>query len=158
MNSCPKSWAKAHRKVKTEYHRIVICSIRTRPKRSAKVPVNQPPNEEINKVTVPISPASPRDSPHNPITVGITKLYICTSKASSDQPPKQASIVRRSRPLRSFAQASIAFPPGFAPGGRQPTRLRRDLKLRRRIRETSQKCNARPRGRALPRFQRISEG
>jgi hypothetical protein len=80
------------------------------------VPLNQPPNEEISKVTVPISPASPRDSPHSPITVGITKLYICTSNASSDQPPKQASIVLRSRAFRSFAQASMAFPPVFCFG------------------------------------------
>jgi hypothetical protein len=34
---------------------------------------------------------------HSAITVGITTLYICTSNASSDQPPKQAAIVRRSR-------------------------------------------------------------
>jgi hypothetical protein len=29
--------------VKTEYHRIAICSTRTRPKRSARAPANQPP-------------------------------------------------------------------------------------------------------------------
>src|SRR5215470_5557089 len=61
--SCSKFWAKAQRKVKTEYHRIVICSIRTRPNRSASVPENHPPKDEISKVTVPIRPASPRDRP-----------------------------------------------------------------------------------------------
>src|SRR5215468_922731 len=61
--SCSKFWAKAQRKVKTEYHRIVICSIRTRPNRSANVPENHPPSDEISKVTVPISPAWPRDKP-----------------------------------------------------------------------------------------------
>src|SRR5882762_1978910 len=58
--SCSKFWAKAQRKVKTEYHRIVICSIRTRPNRSASVPENHPPKDEISKVTVPITPASPQ--------------------------------------------------------------------------------------------------
>jgi len=32
-------------------------------------------------------PASPRDNPHNEITVGITKLFIWTSNASRDQLP-----------------------------------------------------------------------
>src|SRR5271170_5172644 len=120
MNSCWKFWANAQRKVNTEYHRIVICSIRTRPKRSAKVPENHPPNDEINKVTVPISPASPRDSPHSAMIVGITKLYICTSNASSAQPPKQAPIVRRSLAFNSPNQASIAFLPcRFSRAGRR---------------------------------------
>jgi hypothetical protein len=39
-----------HRKVKTEYHRIAICSMRTRPKRPASAPVNQPPNAEVATV------------------------------------------------------------------------------------------------------------
>ena len=55
---------------------MVICSIFTRPYRSASVPLNQPPNDEISSVTVPMRPASPRDRPQIPITVGITKLYI----------------------------------------------------------------------------------
>src|SRR5215472_7834961 len=109
--SCSKFCAKAQRKVNTEYHRIVICSIRTRPKRSASVPENQPPNDEISNVTVPIRPACPRDSPQSAITVGITKLYICTSKASSAQPPKQAPIVRRSLGFNSANQPSIALLP-----------------------------------------------
>src|SRR5271157_6223427 len=111
--SCSKFWAKAQRKVKTEYQRIVICSIRTRPNRSASVPENQPPKDEISKVTVPIRPASPRDRPHNTITVGITKLYIWTSNASSAQPPKQAPIVRRSLGFNSANQPSMAPLPPF---------------------------------------------
>src|SRR5690242_2777491 len=107
--SCSKFCANAQRNVKTEYQRIVICSIRTRPNRSANVPENHPPSDEISKVTVPMRPASPRDSPHSAITVGITKLYICTSNASSAQPPKQAPIVRRSLVFNSPNQASIAF-------------------------------------------------
>src|SRR5215831_16754070 len=111
MKSCSKFCAKAQRKVKNEYQTMVICSIFTRPKRSARVPLNQPPNDEISRVTVAISPASPFESPHSPITVGITKLYICTSKASSDQPPKQAHIVPRSLAVKSRYQASIVFLP-----------------------------------------------
>jgi len=120
--SCSKFWAKAHKKVKTEYHRIVICSMRTRPKRSASVPENHPPKDEMSKVTVPIRPAWPRDRPHSAITVGITKLYICTSNASSAQPPKQALMVRRSLGFNSANQPSIAllpcgvsWPAGIAP-------------------------------------------
>jgi hypothetical protein len=101
--------------VKTEYHRIVICSIRTRPKRSAGVPENHPPNDEISSVTVPIRPACPRDRPQSVITVGITKLYICTSNASSAQPPKQAPMVRRSLGFSSANQPSIAFLPRSVP-------------------------------------------
>src|ERR1700757_3916497 len=76
MKSCSKFWAKAHKKVKIEYHKIAICSILTRPKRSANVPENHPPKDEINRVTVPIRPALPFDSDHTAITVGMTKLYI----------------------------------------------------------------------------------
>src|SRR5438067_461566 len=106
-NSCSKFCANAQRNLNNEYHRIVICSIFTRPNRSASVPQNQPPSDEISSVTVPISPASPFDNPQSAMTVGITKLYIWTSNASSDQPPKQAPIVRRSRGVRSFIQASM---------------------------------------------------
>src|SRR5438477_8808903 len=107
--SCSKFCAKAQRNVKIEYHRIVICSIRTRPKRSANVPENHPPSDERSNVTVPMSPASPRDKPHSAITVGITKLYIRTSNASSAQPPKQAPIVPRSLAFSSPNQASTVF-------------------------------------------------
>jgi hypothetical protein len=37
---------------------MVICSVRTRPNRSARMPATQPPNAEVNSVTVPMSPAS----------------------------------------------------------------------------------------------------
>src|SRR5579863_2303827 len=109
MKSCSKFCAKAQKKVKIEYQRMVICSIFTRPNRSASVPLNQPPNDEISRVTVPISPASPFDRPQIAITVGITKLYICTSNASSDQPPKHANMVLRSLAFRSRYQASMFF-------------------------------------------------
>src|SRR5262249_2314157 len=54
IKSCSKFCANAQRKVKIEYQTIVICSIRTRPNRSAKVPENHPPKDEIRNVTVPI--------------------------------------------------------------------------------------------------------
>src|SRR6516165_1153414 len=54
MNSCSKFCAKLHRKVKTEYHRIAICSTRTRPMQSASAPANQPPNNEVTTGTVPM--------------------------------------------------------------------------------------------------------
>src|SRR6516164_3832372 len=47
--------------------------------------------------------------PPTAITVGITRLYICTSNASKAQPPKQPPIVRRSLAFKSVSQASIAF-------------------------------------------------
>src|SRR6202048_3103311 len=77
MNSCSKFCAKLHRKVKTEYHRIAICSTRTRPKRSESAPANQPPNDEATTVTVPIVPAAPDDLPHTAIAVGTHELYNC---------------------------------------------------------------------------------
>src|ERR1700730_655499 len=117
--SCSKFWAKAQRKVNVEYHKIVICRIRTQPKRSAKVPENHPPSDDISKVTVPMRPASPRDTPQSAITVGITKLYICTSNASSAQPPKQAPMVRRSVTFNSPNQASIASLSVPFPGSRR---------------------------------------
>src|SRR5262245_46025791 len=73
--------------MKNEYQRMVIWSIFTRPNLSARVPENRPPRDEISSVTVPMRPASPRDNPHNEITVGITKLFIWTSNASRDQLP-----------------------------------------------------------------------
>jgi hypothetical protein len=72
MNSCSKFCAKLQRKVKTEYHRIAICSMRTRPKRSESAPANQPPNDEVTTVIVPIVPAAPVDMPHTAMTVGTT--------------------------------------------------------------------------------------
>ena len=65
----------------------------TRPKRSASVPENHAPSDEISNVTVPMRRASPRDNPHSAITVGVTKLYICTSNASSAQPPKYSLVL-----------------------------------------------------------------
>ena len=78
----------------------------TRPKRSASVPENHAPSDEISNVTVPMRRASPRDNPHSAITVGVTKLYICTSNASSAQPPKHSLALFG---VRSPNRASIAF-------------------------------------------------
>jgi hypothetical protein len=67
-----KALGKGAQEVKTEYHRIAICSTRTRPKRSASAPANQPPKDEVTAVTVPIVPAAPVDIPHTAMTVGTT--------------------------------------------------------------------------------------
>ena len=58
------------------------------------------------------SPASAVDICQIANSDGITKVNICTSSASSDQPPKQAIMVRRSRVVRSRIQASIVVSPG----------------------------------------------
>ena len=41
----------------------------------------------------------------------MTNEKICTSSASSDQPPKQAAMVRRSRAVRSENQANMTSRP-----------------------------------------------
>ncbi len=73
---------------------MVICSVRTRPKRSESAPATQPPNADVSSVTVPISPASALEMWKAAMIAGIAKLKICTSMASSAQPPKQAQNVR----------------------------------------------------------------
>src|SRR6185437_15877860 len=98
------------------YQRMVIWSTRTRPSRSDRAPANQPPKEETTSVTVASNPASPVVMPHRLSSDGMTKLKIWTSKASSDQPPKQAASVRRSVTLRSFSHASVTLPPLFVAG------------------------------------------
>jgi hypothetical protein len=80
---------------------MVICSTRTRPQRSDSAPANQPPNADTSRVMVPRTPAWPVVMCHSPSRLGMTNEKICTSSASSDQPPKQASMVRRSRAVRS---------------------------------------------------------
>jgi hypothetical protein len=62
---------------------MVICSARTRPMRSDRMPAIQPPTAEASSVQVPIMPASALLKPHMPISVGMTKLRICVSMASS---------------------------------------------------------------------------
>ena len=93
-------------------HRMVICSVRTRPNRSANIPAAHPPNADVNSVTVPISPASTLVIENVAIIAGIAKLKIATSKASSAHPPKQAHNVRLSLgaarvPLSVRSQTSI---------------------------------------------------
>ena len=58
--------------MKSEYHRIANCSTRTRPNRSASVPANHPPNDEVKSATVPIVPAVPDDIAQAAISVGTT--------------------------------------------------------------------------------------
>ena len=78
------------RKVKMANQAIVICSVRTRPKRSASAPANQPPKADENSVAVPIKPASALLIAKAAMIAGNAKLKIWTSMASSIQPPKQA--------------------------------------------------------------------
>ncbi|MBB4517121.1 hypothetical protein GGD68_005924 [Paraburkholderia fungorum] len=82
-SNCEKFCASAHASVNTANQRIVICKVFTRPMRSDSTPAAQPPTAELNSVTVPMSPASPRVMPHVAISVGITKLRNCVSMASS---------------------------------------------------------------------------
>src|SRR4051794_15637960 len=77
---------------------------RTRPNRSASAPANQPPNADVSNVTVPIRPASALVIAKAMIIAGITKENICTSIASSAQPPKQAQKVRFSTGVSSRYQ------------------------------------------------------
>src|SRR5437763_7558361 len=81
-----------------------MCSVRTRPNRSASAPANQPPNADVSNVTVPIRPASALVIAKAMIIAGITKENICTSIASSAQPPKQAQKVRCSTGVSSRYQ------------------------------------------------------
>ena len=74
IKSCSKLWAKPLRKVKTENHRMVSCSVRTRPMRSASSPAAQPPTAEHSSVTVAIWPAWALVRLHSAMMVGITKL------------------------------------------------------------------------------------
>ena len=111
MKSCVKSCAKPHRKVKNAYQTMVICSTRTRPQRSDSAPASQPPNAETSNVMVPSSPACAVVMCQSASRLGMTNEKICTSSASSDQPPKQATMVRRSRAVRSENQANMTFRP-----------------------------------------------
>lgn len=85
--------------------------MRTRPYRSDKAPAIQPPNDETTNVTVASTPACAVVMPQTASSDGITKLKICTSSASNDQPPKQAAIVRRSEGFRSLNQANMPLFP-----------------------------------------------
>ncbi len=58
--------------VKNAYQRMVICSMRTRPIRSASAPATQPPSDDTTYVTVPISPAWVLEMPQAAISVGMT--------------------------------------------------------------------------------------
>jgi len=107
--SCSKFWAKAQRNVKTEYHRIVICSIRTRLNRSASVPDNHPPKDEISKVTVPIrrprraiGPRGRSPSDHEAIHLDVERI--------EGPAAKTGPMVRRSRAFNRRAKRASRFP------------------------------------------------
>jgi len=79
--SCSKLWANPSREVDNN-HRLVICSVRTRPIRSACNPAIQPPTAESSKVTVASGPAVV-ETASIAISVGITNPLIYTSMPSS---------------------------------------------------------------------------
>src|ERR1700674_2102128 len=70
------------------------------------MPANQPPNADVNRVAVPIKPASALLIANTAMIAGMAKLKICTSSASSAQPPKQAQNVRFSFGCSSPYQAT----------------------------------------------------
>jgi len=88
--SCSNELAKPHRIVKNRNQAIASVITRTRPSRSQSIPAIQPPNAEEISDEVPSRPASAVEMLHAAISVGIRKLYICASSASTAQPPKQA--------------------------------------------------------------------
>ena len=95
-----------------ENHNTVICSVRTRPKRSVSAPAIQPPSAEATSVTPDTSPASVLSICHAAMMVGMTRLNICTSSASSAQPPKHAQKVRFSPFEISLNQPNMRSPSG----------------------------------------------
>lgn len=72
-------------------------AITTRLKRSERTPPSQPPSVEAKSVTLLTRPASMLLTCQLAIKAGITRLNICMSRGSSDQPPRQAQKVRRSK-------------------------------------------------------------
>ena len=72
--SCQYEFVSALAAVNNANQRIVIWSARTRPMRSARMPVTQPPSADDTRAAVASMPASPRVMPHRPISVGMTKL------------------------------------------------------------------------------------
>ncbi len=110
--NCSKFCAKAEAKVASENHATVICSVRTRPRRSVIAPAIQPPRAEATSVMPDTSPASVLPMCHAAMMVGMTRLNICTSSASSAQPPKHAQKVRFSPAEISLNQPNMPSPPG----------------------------------------------
>ena len=70
--SCPKLCVNAQMSEKHENHRIVTCSVRTRPIRSARKPASQPPTADDSSVAVTARPALPASTCHSAITVPMT--------------------------------------------------------------------------------------
>src|SRR5271157_2250819 len=59
ISSCQNELVNPLRNVKNANHRMVICRMRARPKRSASNPASQPPTAEISRAAVPSMPACP---------------------------------------------------------------------------------------------------
>ena len=74
ISSCQKELVNPLRKVNSANHKMVICRMRTRPKRSASSPASHPPNAEISSAAVPSMPACPLLMCQAAISVGMTKL------------------------------------------------------------------------------------
>src|SRR5262249_56178066 len=74
IRSCVGFCAKPQRKVKNANQAMVICSVRTRPKRSDSAPANQPPKAEAKSVDVPINPACALVIANVAMIAGIAKL------------------------------------------------------------------------------------
>src|SRR5690349_13313653 len=108
--SCSYELVKPDKNVNAENQRIVSCSTFTRPILSASMPASHPPMDEVISADVPSSPACGLVNDQRPISVGIATAYICTSIASSAQPPKQAQNVDRSRFDMFANQVNIGFP------------------------------------------------
>ena len=94
----------------SENQMMVICSASTRPMRSDTAPMIQPPSAEATRVTLPIRPASALLRLKAAINAGIARLNICTSSASSAQPPKQPQKVLRSPCDTCLYQCNMVLP------------------------------------------------
>ena len=71
--SCSKFCVKPCRKVKNANHTMVICKVRTRPKQSASMPANHPPNADSSSVLVASRPACVLEMCQMATSVGMTK-------------------------------------------------------------------------------------
>ena len=89
---------------------MVICSANTLPMRSDTAPMIQPPSADATRVTLPIIPASALLRLKAAISAGMARLNICTSSASSAQPPKQPQKVLRSPGETCLYQCNMMLP------------------------------------------------
>jgi hypothetical protein len=73
-NSCSKFCARPQMKVHTANQAMEICSVFTRPIRSASHPASHPPMAETSRAPVAMIPALPAVMPQVAIRAGMTKL------------------------------------------------------------------------------------